>query len=35
MLSLPWETWTRLIAWMALGFIIYFTYGIKNSKLRE
>ena len=35
MLSLPWETWTRLIVWMALGFIIYFTYGIKNSKLRE
>ena len=35
MLSLPWETWLRLIVWMILGFIIYFTYGIKKSKLRQ
>jgi len=35
MLSLPWETWARLIIWMTLGFIIYFTYGIRKSKLRE
>lgn len=35
MLSLPWETWARLIIWMAIGFIIYFTYGIKKSKLRQ
>jgi APA family basic amino acid/polyamine antiporter len=33
MASLPLSTWLRLIIWMAIGFIIYFTYGIKKSKL--
>ncbi|EGK02050.1 MULTISPECIES: amino acid permease [Dysgonomonas] len=33
MLSLPWSTWERLIGWTVIGFVIYFTYGIKHSKL--
>jgi APA family basic amino acid/polyamine antiporter len=35
MFSLPWDTWLRLIIWMGIGLIIYFTYGIKKSKLRN
>jgi basic amino acid/polyamine antiporter, APA family len=33
MLSLPGETWTRLVVWMAIGIAIYFGYGHKRSKL--
>jgi APA family basic amino acid/polyamine antiporter len=34
MFSLPPENWWRLIAWMALGLIIYFSYGYSHSELR-
>jgi APA family basic amino acid/polyamine antiporter len=33
MISLPWLTWERLIYWFAFGIVIYFGYGIYNSKL--
>lgn len=33
MVSLPAGTWIRLIVWLAIGFVIYFRYGKKNSKL--
>ncbi len=33
MISLPFDTWLRLIAWMTLGVIIYFGYSIKHSKI--
>ena len=33
MLSLPAANWWRLFAWLGLGLIIYFCYGMRNSIL--
>jgi APA family basic amino acid/polyamine antiporter len=35
MIAMPAVTWVQLIAWLALGYVIYFTYGIRNSLLRK
>jgi APA family basic amino acid/polyamine antiporter len=35
MLSLPKITWIRLFVWMGIGFLIYFTYSVKHSKVRK
>ncbi len=35
MLGLPIESWERLAIWLALGFVIYFVYGRKHSKINN
>ncbi len=34
MLALPGDTWLRLVIWLALGMIIYFTYGRHHSRVQ-
>ena len=34
MLSLGWETWGRLILWLAIGVSIYFAYSRRHSRVR-
>jgi APA family basic amino acid/polyamine antiporter len=33
-LGLGWENWVRLGIWLAIGFVIYFCYSAKHSKLK-
>jgi APA family basic amino acid/polyamine antiporter len=35
MFSLPVQNWYRLIIWMAIGFVLYFSYGYKHSELKK
>lgn len=35
MYSLGWVNWVRLIVWLAIGMVIYFTYSIKHSRLQR
>lgn len=35
MLGLGVNNWERLFIWMAIGFVIYFSYSIRNSVIRK
>jgi APA family basic amino acid/polyamine antiporter len=35
MFYLGWENWLRLFVWLAIGLVIYFSYGRHHSKLLE
>ncbi|MEJ7767696.1 MAG: amino acid permease [Chitinophagaceae bacterium] len=33
--GLGWTNWARLLGWLFIGFLIYFGYSARNSKLRN
>jgi APA family basic amino acid/polyamine antiporter len=35
MYKLGWVNWARLIVWLVIGLVIYFTYGRKNSRVQK
>ena len=35
MYGLPPDTWARLIIWLAIGLVVYFTYSFRHSKLQK
>ena len=35
MYKLGWVNWARLIIWLIIGLVVYFTYSVKHSKVRN
>jgi basic amino acid/polyamine antiporter, APA family len=35
MYKLGWVNWARLIIWLVIGLIVYYTYSVKHSKVRN
>jgi APA family basic amino acid/polyamine antiporter len=34
MYKLGWVNWARLFIWLAIGLVVYFTYGQKHSRVQ-
>ena len=32
MVALPWDTWLRLLVWLAIGMVVYYKYSVKHVK---
>ncbi len=35
MVGLKAITWIRLVVWLVIGMVVYFTYSVKHSKVRN
>jgi APA family basic amino acid/polyamine antiporter len=35
MIGLPYQAWERFALWLAVGIVLYVTYGFRHSKLRR
>jgi len=35
MIKLGWLNWARLIVWLAIGLVVYFSYSVKHSRVRQ
>jgi len=33
--GLGWTNWMRLLVWLLIGMVIYFTYSVKHSRVRD
>src|SRR5579863_4073381 len=34
MYKLGWVNWARLVIWLVIGLVVYFTYGVKHSRVQ-
>ncbi len=35
MYKLGWLNWARLLVWLVIGLVVYFTYGVKHSRIQN
>jgi APA family basic amino acid/polyamine antiporter len=35
MIKLGWPNWLRLVVWLAIGLVVYFTYSVKHSRVQD